>query len=108
MVTELEASAARSFHSTRTKAPRCPHERAADMNGIASSSICLQQHEQTNGIPEWRIFLVSKTRGRLHANGKMQQRALLSDGDENRLARWVMYSSVDNTPNISLPTSEQQ
>jgi len=31
----------------------------------------------------------------------------LSDGDENQLARWVMYSSVDNTPNISLPTSEQ-
>ncbi|KAH8945427.1 hypothetical protein BDL97_12G040000 [Sphagnum fallax] len=104
MMTELEASVARSFHSTRTKAPRCPHERAADMNGIASSryhhwhanhfstslnklfchsigldygapeeilimtqighcehkvalpnkcSICLQQHEQTNGIPEW-------------------------------------------------------
>ncbi|CAK9861687.1 unnamed protein product [Sphagnum jensenii] len=37
MTTELEASVARSFHSTRTKAPRCPHERAADMNGIASS-----------------------------------------------------------------------
>jgi hypothetical protein len=37
MVTELEASVTRSFHSTRTKAPRCPHERAADMNGIASS-----------------------------------------------------------------------
>lgn len=130
-MTELEASVARSFHSTRTEAPRCPHEWAADMNGIASSkyhlwhanhfstslsklfchaigpdygapeeiwswhklatvstrwpcqtneankcSICLQQHEQTNRIPEWRIFLVSKTRGRLHANGKMQQRAL--------------------------------
>lgn len=93
-----------SWHKLATVSTRWP----CQTNEANKCSICLQQHEQTNGIPEWRIFLVSKTRGRLHANGKMQQRALLSGADENWLARWVMYSSVDNTPNISLPTSEQQ